>query len=428
MKKVSHKAPKVKAIHKDDATPETPLEEEVGALDTRIALIQALIPLGLDAVAEELQEEVTRLAGHRYTRKDTQNPNRRWGSQQGSVYLSDQKVPIPVPRIRNVVTDEEVSLQTYHHLQHPRRMDEGLLLRMIKGIATRAYQACAEAIPEAFGLSSSTVSRRFIKASAQKLKQFKERSLAQYDLVALFIDGKTFADQEMIIALGVTIEGDKIPLGFVQAATENERVCRQFIRSLLKRDLVYHKGLLCLIDGSKGLYAALTKALDGYVVIQRCQWHKRENVISYLPKGKQDEIKKTLQNAYDLPTYKEAKAALDALKPELTLINEDATKSLEEGLEETLSLHRLRLMPQLKQSFRTTNCIESLNSMVAQLTRNVKRWTNSNQRTRWLATALLDIEPRLRRVKGFRSLPKLRRALQKDLKLDTDWQDALAAD
>ena len=296
------------------------------------------------------------------------------------------------------------------------------------GIATRAYQACAETVPEAFGLSSSTVSRRFIKASAQKLKQFQDRSLAQYDLVALFIDGKTFAEYEMIIALGVTIEGDKIPLGFVQAATENERVCRQFIQSLINRDLSYHKGLLCLIDGSKGLYAALTKALSGYVVIQRCQWHKRENVTSYLPKGKIDEIKKALQNAYDLPTYKEAKAALDALKPELTLINEDATKSLEEGLEETLSLHRLGLMPQLKQSFRTTNCIESLNSMVAQLTRNVKRWTNSNQRSRWLATALLDIEPRLRRIKGFRSLPKLRRALVKDLKLDTNWQDAIAAD
>ena len=119
MKKVSHKAPKVKAIHKDDATPETPLEEEMSTLDTRIALIQALIPLGLDAVAEELQNEVTRLAGQRYTRKEGQNPNRRWGSQQGSVYLADQKVPISVPRVRNVVIDEEASLQTYHHLQHP---------------------------------------------------------------------------------------------------------------------------------------------------------------------------------------------------------------------------------------------------------------------------------------------------------------------
>ena len=428
MKKVLHKAPKVKAIHKDDATSDTPLEEELGALDTRIALIQALIPIGLDAVAEELQEEVTRLAGDRYSRKAQQNPNRRWGSQQGSVYLSDQKVPLSVPRVRNVETDEEVCLEAYHHLQVPRRVDEGLLLRMIKGIATRSYQACAEAIPKAFGLSSSTVSRRFIKASAQKLAKFRERSLAQYDLVALFIDGKTFADQEMIIALGVTIQGDKIPIGFIQAATENERVCRQFIQSLINRDLVYHKGLLCLIDGSKGLYAALTKALDGYVVIQRCQWHKRENVLSYLPKNKQDQIKKALQNAYDLPTYKEAKTALLSIKSELALINEDALASLEEGIEETLSLHRLGMMPHLKQSFRTTNCIESINSMVAQLTRNVKRWTNSNQRRRWLATALLDIQPRLRRVKGYKSLPKLRRALQKHLKLKTDRQDALAAD
>ncbi len=428
MKKVSHNAPKVKAIHKDDATSDTPIQAEMTALDMRMELIQALIPLGLEAVAEELQNEVTRLTGDRYTRKEHQNPNRRWGSQQGSVYLSDQKVPLSVPRVRDVEADEEVSFLTYHHLQRPRRMDEGLLMRMIKGIATRSYEACAETVPEAFGLSSSTVSRRFIKASAQKLKPFQNRSLAPYDLVALFIDGKTFAEYEMIIALGVTIEGDKIPLGFIQAATENERVCRQFIQSLIKRDLAYHQGLLCLIDGSKGLYAALTKALDGYVVIQRCQWHKRENVSAYLPKGKQDEIKKALQHAYDLPTYQEAKAALDALKPELALMNESAQNSLEEGLEETLTLHRLGLMPQLKQSFRTTNYIESLNSRVAQLTRNVKRWTNSNQRTRWLATALLDIEPRLRRIKGFRCLPMLRLALQNDLKLDTNWQDAFAAD
>ena len=428
MKKVLHNPPKVKTIHKDDATSDTPFEEELGTLDTRIALIQALIPLGLDAVAEELQEEVSRLAGDRYSRKAHQNPNRRWGSQQGSVYLSDQKVSLSVPRVRNVETDEEVSLQTYHHLQQPRQMDDGLLLRMIKGIATRSYKDCAEAVPQAFGLSSSTVSRRFIKASAQKLKQFGERSLVDYDLVALFIDGKTFADEEMIIALGVTIEGDKIPLDFIQAATENERVCRQFIQSLIDRDLVYHQGLLCLIDGSKGLYAAVNKAFSGYVAIQRCQWHKRENVIAYLPKGAQEDVKKALQNAYNMPTYHQAKAALNALRPALALMNESALNSLEEGIEETLTLHRLGLMPHLKQSFRTTNCIESLNSMVAQITRNVKRWTNSNQRNRWLATALLDIQPRLRRVKGYRYLPMLRLALQKDLKIDRDSQDDIADD
>ncbi|MDP6526895.1 MAG: transposase [Arenicellales bacterium] len=428
MKKVSPNSREVKSIKQVDFASTPVFEEELNALDIRIELIQALIPLGLEAVAEELQNEVTRLAGEKNSRKGSKTSNRRWGSQQGSVYLSDQKVPISVPRVRDVEAKVEVPLDVYHRFQSPRGMDEGLLLRMLKGIATRSYEACAETVPEAFGLSSSTVSKRFIKASAAKLRQFQERSLKGYDLVALFRDGKTFADQEMIIALGVTLEGDKIPLGFVQAATENERVCRQFIDSLIQRGLQYHQGLLCLIDGSKGLYNALTKALAGYVAIQRCQWHKRENVIAYLPKGEQEEMKKALQDAYDRETYQEAKAALKALKPALSLMNESALNSLEEGLEETLTLHRLGLMPQLKLSFRTTNCIESLNSMVAQLTRNVKRWKNSNQRNRWLATALLDIEPRLRRIKGFRLLPLLRRAIQSELKLEPEVQDAFAAD
>ena len=428
MKKVSSNAPEVKSIEKENFTSPPLLEEDLSALDTRIELIQALIPLGLEAVAEELQSDVTRLTGEKYSRKGTKNSNRRWGSQQGSVYLSDQKVPLSVPRGRDVAADAEVSLDVYHQFQSPRRMDEGLLLRMLKGISTRSYEACAETVPEAYGLSSSTVSSRFIKASAEKLRQFQERSLEDYDLVALFVDGKSFADQEMIIALGVTMDGHKIPLGFVQAATENERVCRQFIDSLIDRGLQYQQGLLCLIDGSKGLYSAITKALDGYVAIQRCQWHKRENVISYLPKQNQEEVKNALRDAYNQETYPQAKAALNALKPSLALSNESAQASLEEGLEETLTLHRLGLWPQLKLSFTTTNCIESLNSMVGQLTRNVKRWKNSNQRYRWLGTALLDIEPRLRRIKGFRSLPMLRFALQKELKLQPEVQYDLTAD
>ena len=282
MKKISPNPTEVKPIEQESFTSSPVLEESLKALDTRIELIQALIPLGLEAVAEELKKEVTRLTGEKNSRKGAKNPNRRWGSQQGSVYLSDQKVPIQVSRVRDVEENEEVSLDVYHQFQRPRGMDEGLLLRMLKGISTRSYEACAETIPEAFGLSSSTVSSRFIKASAEKLRQFQERSLADYDLVALFIDGKTFKDQEMIIALGVTMDGHKIPLGFIQAATENERVCRQFIDSLIHRGLQYQQGLLCLIDGSKGLYSAITKALDGYVAIQRCQWHKRENVINYV--------------------------------------------------------------------------------------------------------------------------------------------------
>ena len=189
--------------------PEGTLQEAMDALDTRIALIQALIPLGVAAVGDLLQEEVTRLAGPRYDRKGADQAGRRWGRQPGSVYLADQKLPIQVPRVRNVETQTEESLAAYQALQVPRQIDEGLLLRVLKGLSTRQYAACAEAVPPAFGLSPSTVSRRFIQATARKLQHFQERSLDDYDLVALFIDGKTFAEEEMIIALGITLEGEK---------------------------------------------------------------------------------------------------------------------------------------------------------------------------------------------------------------------------
>jgi len=380
---------------------------QVEDLDGRIEAIQWLIPLGLKAVTEELQRAVVELAGPRYERKGSDQPLRRWGSQPGSVYLGDQKLPVDVPRVRNVGSDTEVPLRAYQALQMPRQIDEGLLLRMLKGIATRNY--------EAFGLSRSSVSRRYVKGSARKLAEFQERSLEGYDLVALFLDGKSFADEEIIIALGVTLDGQKIPLGFVQAATENERVCRRFLSDLVERGLQYEAGLLVVIDGGKGLYKSVMSVLKGHACVQRCQYHKRQNVVSYLPKSEQARIRRKMEAAYGKPTYATAKAALDALKPGLKLMNQSALGSLEEGLEETLTLHRLGLMPMLKDSFRTTNCIENVNSLLAQLTHNVRRWTNSSQRHRWVATALLDIEPRLRRVRGYHHLPKLRQAIQAEL-------------
>jgi putative transposase len=384
-------------------------------LDARIEAIQLLIPLGLQAVTDELQQAVVDLAGARYQRKAPDQPLRRWGSQRGSVYLGDQKLPVDVPRVRNVDDDTEILLDAYQALQTPRNMDQGLLLRMLKGIATRNYDACAETVPEAFGLSSSTVSRRYVKATARKLAQFQERSLADYDLVALFLDGKSFADEQIIIALGVTLDGRKIPLGFVQAATENERVCRRFLADLVDRGLQYEAGLLVVIDGAKGLYKAVMSVLKGHACVQRCQYHKRKNVESYLPKSEQPRIRRKMEAAYAEPTYEGAEKALDALKPELELMNQSALNSLEEGLEETLTLHRLGLMSMLSKSFRTTNCIENVNSLLQQLTHNVRRWTNSSQRHRWVATALLDIEPRLRRIKGCRHLPMLRQAIQAEL-------------
>ena len=395
-------------------TPEKVTPEE---FNTKMEMIQALIPIGLMAVAEQLEEEVVRLAGERYSRQGGLPGHYRWGSQPTSIYLSEQKVRIGVTRVRNSLKNEEVPLETCQALKSPRKADEGLLRKILLGLSCRNYESCVEVVPQTFGLSSSTVSRRFIQASSRKLKEVMERDLSAYDFVALFIDGKSFAEDEMIIALGVTMEGEKIPLGFVQAGSENERVVKEFLNTLLDRGLRIDEGILCIIDGAKGLHSAIRKVFSDKALVQRCQWHKRENVVSYLPKSQQPVWRRKLQRAYEKPTYEEARTALNRLKNELKLLNESALASLQEGFEETLTLHRLGLFLQLGISMKTTNCIESVMSLMDQYTNKVDCWKNSSQKHRWIASALLEIEPRLRRIKGYRYLPALRNALKQHLHL-----------
>jgi transposase-like protein len=274
-------------------------------------------------------------------------------------------------------------------------------------------------VPGAIGLSSSTVSRTFTQASAKQLKALQDRDLSKLDIVAVFLDGKTFADMTMVVAVGITLTGEKHVLGFVETGTENEQVLTPFLQSLCDRGLDTSQGLLVIIDGGKGLRAAVRQAFGPSAVVQRCQWHKRENVVRHLPKGDQAAWRRRLQRAYQRPTYVEAQPALHRLQRELENRNQSAARSLAEGLEETLTLHRLGVFALLGLSFKTTNCLESMNALVEERCAKVDRWTNSNQRQRWLATALLDIEPRLRKVKGYRHLPRLREALRRDLHIDT---------
>jgi len=320
-----------------------------------------------------------------------------------------------VPRVRDQGEGKEVRLRSYEQLQVPRSGDEGVLKRILHGLSCRSYEGCVEAVPEAFGLKGSTVSRRFIRASVRQLRRLCERRLEGYDFVVLIVDGKTFGSDEMVIALGVTSDGRKVPLGFIQTGGENERVCRGMLEELLERGLKIESGLLCVIDGSKGLRKAIYGVLGGKVLIQRCQWHKRENVVSYLPKSMQASMRRKLQEAYQEPTYERVKEKLSKIRKELQLINQSAVSSLDEGLEETLTLHRLGFFRELGISFKTTNCIESLMALVGQRTDKVDYWRNSDQKRRWLAAALLDIEPRLRKVKGYRYLPQLRIVIQREM-------------
>ncbi len=391
-------------------------------MDTRLELIRALIPLGLCAIYEELDREVNELAGQAHKRKGNNQKNYRYGSNPGSVKLAGQRVPVKVPRVRG--PEGEIRLQSYDNLHHGGNLNEVMFRQVLYGISCRNYERAAEDIPGAIGISSSSVSRNFIEMSAAELRKFQERDLSDLDVVAMFVDGKSFAEDEMVIALGVTVDGNKHFLGFTQTGTENERSISQFFRSLIDRGLDISCGLLIVIDGSKGFRAAVRKVFGKQALVQRCQWHKRENVVSCLPKKDQAYWRKRLQHAYERPSYDEAKQELLKIRSELAIINESAVRSLDEGLEETLTLHRLGLFPLLGKSLKTTNIIESVNSQAEERCSKVDHWKNSNQKHRWLAAALLDIEPRLRKLMGYRHLPLLRKAIMKDLKINHITQES----
>lgn len=390
-------------------------------LSGRVQAIRSLTQIGLMHVAEELDRDVVTLAGAWYGRKGQGVPYRRYGFNPGSVRLAGQRIPMHVPRVRG--SQGEVRLSSYDAFHEGGGLDEGMFRRVLYGISCRNYEAAVEAIPGAIGLSGSTVSRRFKQVSTARLRELQERDLRELDIVTIFMDGKAFADDEMILALGVTLDGEKVILGFVQTQTENARVITSFLGSLLDRGLDISQGVLVVIDGSKGFEAAVRKSFKGLALVQRCQWHKRENVVQYLPKRDQAAWRRKLQRAYERPTYTEAKREFGRLHRELLDINISAARSLEEGLEQTLTLHRLGVFGRLGISLKTTNCLESVNSLAEGLCGKVDCWKNSGQKHRWFAAALLDIEPRLRRVKGYRHLPKLREALMKALNIEVKAQE-----
>ena len=383
-------------------------------LDARVAMIRELVSLGLMEVYEALDDEVLRLAGEPYERTG----KHRHGRNPGSVRLAGQRIPIWVPRVRG--PQGEAPLASYAEFHRGGDLDEGLFRRVLYGISCRNYEKAAECVPGAIGLSSSTVSRRFVEASAGRLREFQERDLGGLDIIVIFLDGKTFADDEMVLALGVGMDGRKHILGFVQTATENERVVRGFLRSLLDRGLDISCGVLVVIDGAKGLRSAVKKAFRDRVVVQRCQWHKRENVVGYLAKADQAEWRRRLQRAYERSDYQEARERLLEIRAELEELNQSAAASLAEGFEETLTLQRLGIFGVLGRSLKTTNCLESINAMAEQMCGKVDHWKNSSQKHRWFAAALLDIEPRLRKIMGYRHLPKLRDAIMRELKIESE--------
>ena len=294
--------------------------------------------------------------------------------------------------------------------QTPQAQDVGVFRKVLGGISCREYEVAAEAVPEAFGLRRSSVSRRFIRASAQERRRLQERRLDDAEWLVLALEGKTFAGDQVVIALGVTVTGEKRILGLVQTASENTRGIASVLRALGERGFPLDQPLVAVLDGAKGLRAAV-RDVFGDIAVQRCQWHKRENVVSSLAKQDQRKWRRTIEGAYTHATYGEAKHALERLLRELRVVNESAAASLAEGLEETLPLHRLHVFVELGVRVRTTNLIESVMARLEAKTQRVTRWKTRDQQLRWCAAARWATERHFRRVKNHRHLRVLKQAL-----------------
>ena len=386
------------------------------SMETKLEMLKHHFEISRFLINEILDEEVISIAGQRYKHSRPHDGRyTRWGYNPGSVNIGNEHIRVDVPRVYDKSDKKNISLSVYEKLKQIPEVQDQLLKGVIKGLSMEDYQEVIRKFHDSFGLSRSNVSRAFIEQSAEKLKAFEQRDLSQYEFVSLFIDGKYLAKEQIVIVLGVSGNGNKIPLGFIQTTTENSTSIKQLLNKLVDRGLSYESGLLCIIDGSKGIRKAVEEVFGKHAVIQRCQWHKRENVVSYLKEEDQMKYRRKMQLAYNTESYREAKVRLNTIHDELEQINLSAARSLEEGLEETLTLHRLQMNVAFGRSFTTTNCIENLNSQLNKYIGKVKNWKNSKQRYRWIASSLLEIEQRMKKAGNYKKLYLLQEAVTNEV-------------
>lgn len=367
--------------------------------------------------------QVEQLAGRRQSHASAVN---RWGTEDGSVMLGGQKVGIRRQRLRTR-DGKEVPLPSYERFRDSGDRARAVYQRLIAGISCRSYEQTVEAVADGYGVSKSVVNREMVQATAEKVRTLCARDLSDFDAWVLVIDGIKVGGSQVIAVLGVDSSGTKRFLGFREGSTENSRVCMDVLHDLQRRKLTINHPVLVVMDGSPALHSGVEEVIGELAQIQRCRQHKCENVKKYLPKEYHAEYERKIKAAYAMTDYDDARSALSSVIRELGRLNISAAQSLEEGFEETLTLHRLEIPPCLRTSFATTNLIESPFSHVRTVMRNVKRWRKGTTQTeRWTATALLEAEKRFRKVRGYKSMSVLIAALEAGVRSGQN-QERLAA-
>ena len=397
-----------------DAIAQLVMPMVAGMKVTKIGLLAFVHAVGRAALGEVFEEEVARVAGPKGKRVADRKVH-RWGSTMTPLPFGGREIVVERPRVRSK-DGREVRLPLIDELRRQDPLPERVAEQIVLGVSTRGYDRSLE--PVASGTrtrrtTKSSASRALVEKTTQKMGAFLARRLDKLDLIALFVDAIEVASHAVVVALGVTTDGTKVPLGLWIGSTENAVICTALVQSLLDRGLKIEDPILCVIDGGKGIRKALRDVLGDRAVIQRCQCHKLRNVRDHLPESRKGYVSGQMSTAYKSKSAKIAKRRLLQLASWLAKNGEDdAAASLREGLDETLTVLKLDLPPKLSRFFATTNPIENMNSTIRRITRNVKRWRGGSMIRRWIALAITEAEKKFRRVKGHVHMPALVAALR----------------
>ena len=390
-------------------------------------LLALAVGTGLGVLGSLLEADVDRLVGP----KGRHNPGRtavRHGTQPGPVTLGGRRVRVDRPRVRRADGAGEVPLPTWQAFAGTQLLDQLALERMLAKLSCRRYRHGLEPVGAAVeqtasSTSKSAVSRRFVAATEHALAELLAADLSELDLVALLVDGVKVAEHCCVVALGVTIDGTKVPLGLAEGATENTNVVTDLLAGLRERGLDTTRPILVVIDGAKALRRAVTDVFD-HPIVQRCQLHKLRNVTDRLPDAVASTVAKRMRRTYHHPDPLIAQAELEALARELDRSHPGAANSLREGLAETLTIGRLGVPPTLARTLRSTNTIESMIEICRDHAANVKRWRDGQMALRWVAAGMSEAAKQFRRVNGYLHLPALRVALDATIAVTPTKEDA----
>ena len=338
--KIQKKGSQIKIVYRDESTSTEGFSIESLIEELGLELQAMATSAGVLVINSIMGTEQDHLAGKRY---DQTTEVDRWGRQPGYVMLGGQKVSVDRPRLRKK-DGKEVVLESYQRFQQDDERTRAVFQRMVAGISCRNYPETIETIRDGYGISKSVVNREMVEATSEQLKLLMERDLSTFDLCVLIVDGVRLGESMFIVALGVDVVGKKQVMGFREGPTENAEVCIKLFEDMVGRGIKTDTAILALLDGSKALHSAVKRFFGSGTPIQRCQFHKRENVKSHLPKKYHAEFGRKIQAAYKMNRYDDAKRALQGVIKELTFLNHSAAESLAEGLEETLTVHRLEML------------------------------------------------------------------------------------